>query len=151
VTTTLRGRGLALSVLGGWEARIWKPDLPPPAENHPVVRLANFALPLTKDTYAEDVADGLRPGRVVASLAEFSSALAGRGLYAPQGVPGLSVADLDPRAVQRQAHDRAGVQRFFSEQGRAFSLYVIARSGPGLDRAMNELTIQLEGVVVDPR
>ena len=149
MTTTLRGHGLALSVHDGWEARIWMPDLPPPAENYPVVRLANFALPLTKDTYAEDVADGLRPGRVVASLAEFSPALAGRGLYAPQGVPKVDVADLDPRAVQRQAPGRAGVQRFFSEQGRAFSFYVIARSGPGLDRAMNELTSQLDGLVVD--
>jgi hypothetical protein len=151
MTTPLRGHGLAVSVHDGWEARIWMPDLPPPAENHPVMRLANFALPLTKDTYAEDVADGLRPGRVVASLAEFSPALAGRGLYAPQGVAGLGVADLDPRAVQRQAPGRAGVQRFFSEQGRAFSLYVIARSGPGLDRAMDELTIQLAGLVVEAR
>jgi hypothetical protein len=151
MTTPLRGHGLALSVHDGWEARIWMPDVPPPAENHPVVRLANFALPLTKDTYAEDVADGLRPARVVASLAEFSPALAGRGLYAPRGVPGVHVADLDPRAVQRQAPGRAGVQRFFSEHGRAFSFYAIARSGAGLDRAMEELTIQLEGLVVDPR
>jgi hypothetical protein len=88
---------------------------------------------------------------VVASLAEFSPALADRGLYAPQGVPGLDIADLDPRAVQRQAPGRAGLQRFFSEQGRAFSLYVIARSGPGLDRAVDELTIQLDGLVVDGR
>ena len=151
MTTPLRGHGLALTVHDGWEARIWMPDLPPPAENHPVVRLANFALPLTKDTYAEDVADALRPGRVVASLAEFSPSLADRGLYAPQGVPGLDVADLDPRAVQWQAPGRAGLQRFFSEQGRAFSLYVIARSGPGLDRAMGELTSQLDGFVVEPR
>jgi len=151
MTTPLRGHRLALSVHDGWEARIWMPDLPPPAENHPVVRLANFALPLTKDTYAEDVADGLRPGRVVASLAEFSPALADRGLYAPEGVPVMGVADLDPRAVQRQAPGRAGLQRFFSEHGRAFSLYVIARSGPGLDRAMGELSLQLEGLVVEPR
>jgi hypothetical protein len=151
MTTPLRGHGLALTVHDGWEARIWMPDLPPPAENHPVVRLANFALPLTKDTYAEDVADGLRPGRVVASLAEFSPALADRGLYAPEGVPVMDVADLDPRAVQRQAPGRAGLQRFFSEHGRAFSLYVIARSGPGLDRAMGELSLQLEGLVVEQR
>jgi hypothetical protein len=151
VTSTLRGHGLALTVHDGWEARIWMPDLPPPAENHPVVRLANFALPLTKNTYAEDVADGLRGGQVVASLAEFSPSLADRGLYAPQGVPDLAPGDLDPRAVQRQAPGRAGVQRFFSEQGRAFSLYVVARRGAGLDRAMLELTAQLRGLTVAAR
>jgi hypothetical protein len=151
MTSTLRGHGLSLTVHHGWEARIWMPDLPPPAENHPVVRLANFALPLTKNTYAEDVADGLREGQVVASLAEFSPTLADRGLYAPSGVPELDREDLDPRAVQRQARGRAGVQRFFSEQKRAFSLYVVARRGPGLDRAMHELTMQLRGLTVGVR
>jgi hypothetical protein len=151
MTSTLRGHGLALPVHDGWEARIWMPDLPPPAENHPVVRLANFALPLTKNTYAEDVADTLREGQVVASLAEFSPTLADRGLYAPRGVPGLEPADLDPRTVQRQAPGRAGVQRFFSERKRAFSLYVVARRGPGLDRAMHELAAQLQGLAVGSR
>ena len=151
MTSTLRGHGLALTVHDGWEARIWMPDLPPPAENHPVVRLANFALPVTKNTYAEDVADGLRAGEVVASLAEFSPTLADRGLYAPQGVPALEPTDLDPRAVQRQAPGRAGVQRFFSEHGRAFSLYVVARRGAGLDRAMHELAAQLRGLTVAAR
>jgi hypothetical protein len=127
------------------------PDLPPPAENHPVVRLANFALPLTRNTYAEDVAEGLREGQVVASLAEFSPTLADKGLYAPRGVPQVEPDDLDPRAVQRQAPGRAGLQRFFSEHGRAFSLYVVARRGPGLDRAMHELTAQLRGLTVAPR
>lgn len=151
MTSMLRGHGLALTVHDGWEARIWMPDLPPPAQNHPVVRLANFALPLTKNTYAEDVADRLRAGEVVASLAEFSSDLADRGLYEPQGVPELDPHDLDPRAVQRQALGRAGVQRFFSEHGRAFSLYVIARRGVGLDGAMHQLTTQLRGLTVAPR
>jgi hypothetical protein len=151
MTSALRGHGLALTVHDGWEARIWMPDLPPPAENHPVVRLANFALPLTKNTYAEDVADGLRAGEVVASLAEFSPDLAGRGLYESQGIPELTPADLDPRAVQRQAPGRAGVQRFFSEHGRAFSLYVVARQGPGLARAMQQLATQLRGLTVASR
>ena len=108
MTSTLRGHGLALTVHDGWEARIWMPDLPPPAENHPVVRLANFALPATKNTYAEDIADDLRPGSVVASLAEFAPRLADRGLYAPQGVPAFGLADLDPRAVQRRLPERSG-------------------------------------------
>ena len=151
MTSTLQGHGLTLAVHDGWEARIWMPDLPPPAENHVVVRLANFALPLTKNTYAEDVADGLRPGQVVASLAEFSPTLAGTGLYAPRGVPDLESGELDPRAVQRQAPGRAGVQRFFSEHGRAFSLYVVARRGPGLERAMHELGNQLRNLTVAER
>ena len=130
---------------------MWVPDLPPPAENHPVVRLANFALPTSRNTYAEDVAETLRPGHVVASLAEFSPALADRGLYQSQGVPRLSVDDLDPRAVQRQGHGRLGVQRFFSVRGRAFSLYVVARDGERLPAALRDLDAQLHELVVDGR
>ena len=147
--TQLRAHGLALTVRRGWEARIWLPDHPPPAENRPVVRLANFALPSTKDTYAEDVADALRPGQVVASLVEFAPRLADRGLYAPQGVPSLDVEDLDPRAVQRHLAGRSGLQRFFSLRGRAFSLYVIARDGAGLRETFRELQTQLHALVVE--
>jgi hypothetical protein len=147
----LRAHGLAVPIRRGWEARVWVPDVPPPAENHPVVRLANFALPPSRDTYAEAIADTLEPGHVVASLAEFSPSLADRGLYAPQGVPRVGIDDLDPRAVQRQARGRAGVQRFFSVAGRAFSLYVVAREGRGLADAMRALDEQLAGLVVDAR
>ena len=147
----LRAYGISLAIHRGWEARVWVPDLPPPAENHPVVRLANFALPSSRNTYAEDVADGLRPGQVVASLAEFSPSLADRGLYQPQGVPRVRADDLDPRAVQRQGHGRAGVQRFFSVRGRAFSLYVVARQGDGLSEALAALDAQLHALVVDPQ
>ena len=56
MTSTLRGHGLALSVHAGWEARIWMPGLPPPAENHPVVRLANFALPLVHTAWITAIA-----------------------------------------------------------------------------------------------
>jgi hypothetical protein len=149
--TELRAHGIALHVHRGWEARAWVPDLPPPAENHPVVRLANFALPSSRNTYAEDVADALLPGQVVASLAEFSPSLADRGLYAPQGVPRVHIGDLDPRAIQRQGHGRAGVQRFFSVRGRAFSLYVIAREGDGLAEAVRSLDAQLHDAVVERR
>jgi hypothetical protein len=148
--TRLRAHGLALEVHRGWEARIWMPDQPAPAENRPVLRLANFALPPSKNTYAEDVADDLRRGQVVASLVEFAPRLADHGLYEPQGVPALGVDDLDPRAVQRHLSGRAGLQRFFSVRGRAFSLYVIARDGARLATTLRELEAQLHGLVVDP-
>ena len=148
--TQLHGHGLGLTVRRGWEARIWLPEAPSPAENRPVVRLANFALPATKDTYAEGVADDLRPGKVVASLAEFAPRLADRGLYAPQGIPPFGLEDLDPRALQRHLPGRSGLQRFFSVRGRAFSLYVVARDGAGLQEALRELHTQLRGLVVGP-
>jgi hypothetical protein len=147
--TELRAHGVGLTLHPGWEGRIWLPTEPPPAENHPVVRLANFALPQTKDTYAEDAAEDLRPGQMLVSMAEFSPRLADRGLYAPRGVPRFTREDLDPRALQRHLPGRSGLQRFFSMRGRAFSLYVIARDGAGLDDAIRELIAQLHSMVVE--
>jgi hypothetical protein len=135
----IAAHGLAIEVPRGWEARMWVPDLPAPAVNLPVLHLANFPLPVTRDTYAEELADGLRPGQVVASLAELASELAGRGLYAAEGVAPIRRDELDPRALQRQERGRLGLQRFFSMGGRAFSLYVMAREGPGLEAALAEL------------
>ena len=137
----LAGHGVAVDVHPGWEARVWRPDALPPAVPGAVVRLANFPLPVTKNTYAAEVADDLRPGDVLVSLVELDPALADRGLYAGQGVPRVRADDLDARALQAAGPGRLGVQRFFSLHGRAFSLYVMARERPGLEhslRAMNE-------------
>ncbi|MGZ4150498.1 MAG: hypothetical protein ACXVQJ_10685, partial [Actinomycetota bacterium] len=95
-----------------------------------------------------DVADTLQRGQVVASLVEFDPSLADRGLYAPQGVPDLQVGDLDPRAVQRPHPGRAGLQRFFSVNGRAFSLYVIVREGTGMQGALADLAASLRTLTV---
>jgi hypothetical protein len=146
---TVRGHGLAVDVGFGWEARMWLPDLPPPAINRPVVRLANVALPFSRDTYADDVAETLAPGAAVASLVEFDPRLSGRGLYASEGVPAFDVSDLDPRAAQIQGEGRTGLQRFFSLGGRAFSLYVMARRGPGLATALEELSGMIRTLTVE--
>ena len=145
---TIADHGLSLRVPSGWEARMWVPDLPPPAINLPVVRLTNDAMPVTRNTYAVEESEKLRRSQVVASLVEFDPSLADVGLYAPQGVPEFGVDDLDPRALQRAQEGRAGLQRFFSVNGRAFSLYVMAREGPGLDQALHAMNASLRSLAV---
>jgi hypothetical protein len=113
------------------------------------MRLTNFPLPRTRDTYAEDAVEDLRSGEIIASLVEFAPRLADRGLYAAQGIPRVSRDDLDARALQRHLPGRYGLQRFFSVRGRAFSLYVIARNGPDLDASLRALTVQLRSLIVE--
>jgi hypothetical protein len=147
---TIAGHGLTMDLHPGWEASIWRPPVEPPATSGPVVRLANFPLPATKDTYAAEVAEVLEPGAVLVSLVEFDRALAGVGLYAPRGVPRLRLEDLDPRALQASGPGRLGVQRFFSLRGRAFSLYVMARQGPALREALHRLNATLASLTAGP-
>jgi len=144
----LAGHGVAVEVHRGWEAHVWRPDVAPPAVPGAVVRLANFALPATKNTYAAEAADDLRPGHVLVSLVELDPALADRGLYAAQGAPTAGIDDLDPRALQAAGPGRLGAQRFFSLHGRAFSLYVMAREGPRLERALHAMNASLRSLAV---
>jgi hypothetical protein len=144
----LAGHGVAVEVHPGWEARVWRPEVASPAVPGAVVRLANFALPVTKNTYAAEVADDLRPGHVLVSLVELDPALADRGLYAAQGAPTVGIDDLDPRALQAAGPGRLGAQRFFSLHGRAFSLYVMAREGPRLERALRAMNASLRSLAV---
>ena len=125
--TLLVDKGLSVDVPPGWEGRIFTPELPPPAQNHPVLHLANVSLPLERSSYVETTSRLRRArGGLVCSLVSFGPDLADVGLYAPKGVPRIHPHDLDPRALQVPAHDQAGVQRFFSLAGIAFSLYVVA-------------------------
>jgi len=144
----LARHGLAVEVHPGWEARVWRPEVAAPAVPGAVIRLANFPLPATKNTYAAEVADDLRPGDVLVSLVELEPSLADRGLYAAQGVPSVRVEDLDPRALQAAGPGRLGVQRFFSLHGRAFSLYVMAHEGPGLQHALRAMNASLRSLTV---
>ena len=147
----LDGHGLTLEVHHGWEARMWRPHVEPPAKAGPVVRLANFPLPRTRDTYAAEVAEALRPGDVLVSLVEFGRDAAGTALYAARGAPEIRIADLDPKALQAPGPGRLGVQRFFSHGGRAFSLYVMAREGPRLPEALAAVNASMGSLRVGGR
>jgi hypothetical protein len=144
----LAGHGLAMEVHPGWEARMWRPSAEPPAAAGPVVRLANFVLPATRDTYAAEVAETLRPGHVLVSLVEFDRASANAGLYAPHGAPRVRIEDLDPKALQAPGPGRLGVQRFFSLGNRAFSLYVMAHEGRGLTEALRGMNASFRSLRV---
>ena len=59
------------------------------------------------------------------TLVEYEPALAGTGLFAPEGLPeALTAADFSPATLLRRMPGQVGAQRFFSSNGRAFCLYV---------------------------
>ena len=127
---------------------MWRPHAEAPGTAGPVVRLANFAMPATRDTYAAEVAEMLGTSEVLVSLVEFDRVSANTGLYAARGAPHLRLQDLDPNALQAAGPGRLGVQRFFSLGNRAFSLYVMAREGPGLREAFHVLDASLRSLRV---
>ena len=149
--TLLSGHGLSIRLPHGWEGRIYVPDLPPPAVNMPVLHATDRALTMQRSTFAPELAARAGDAGVLVALVEFDSALANVGLF---GRPGLGLPlrrqDLDGAALQLPDPAQAGHQRFFSLHGRAFCLYVVFGTGPGLTRRLHRVNESLGTLTVDP-
>jgi hypothetical protein len=148
----LSGHGLAIRVPANWEGRIFVPSLPPPAVNLPVLHLTNAVLPMARSTYAPELAAQAGSTGALVALVEFEPRLADRGLYAPRGigVP-LRRARFHTRALQVPNPSQEGHQRFFSEGGRAFSLYVVLGTGEGADWRLRVVNSALATLRITPR
>ena len=150
--TTLAGHGLSIPVPPGWEGRIFVPDLPPPAINLPVLHLTSAPLTRERSSFAPELAARAGGRGALVALLEFDHTLADRGLYAPQGMDlPLRRARFHKRALQVPSRVQAGHQRFFSRHGRAFCLYVVLGTGPGVEHRLAIVNDALAGLTIAPR
>ena len=145
----------------GWEGRITRRAEPPaiaagvaargaPGERtHPVVHLANFALPEHRGDYGSGAVDVMTGQDILIVLFEFGPEAVGQPLFARRGLPRtLAPARFSPNALQRTRPGQVGRQIFFTEHDRAFSLYVVLGSrgavtvlAPKADRVLRATTI----------
>lgn len=136
----LSGHGVTVDVPPGWDGRIFKrpeqgevatsaAEGPPAAEGaktHSITHVASVPLPADMADFGSDVVEDLGRHDALVVLFEYEPAAAATKLFEAQGLP----RDLDPDAfspntLQRSLAGQAGLQLFFNEQGRAFSLYVV--------------------------
>lgn len=143
MSDTIAGWGISTALPAGWEGRIARREAPVvqtpqaaaplaagggwPAERmHPVVHLANFPLPPNRGDYGSGAVDRMGSAHVLVVLFEFGSESVGTALFEPTGMPRtVRPAQFSPHALQRRIHGQLGYQAFFTEAGRAFSLYVV--------------------------
>jgi hypothetical protein len=148
----LSGHGLTIDVPPGWEGRIFTPDLAPPAVNLPILHLTDTILSMQASTYAPELAARAGPAGALVALVEFEDRLADRGLYAAQGLAlPLRRDRFDPHALQLPDPFQEGHQRFFSQGGRAFCLYVVLGIGPGADARLRTVNGALATLTVTPK
>jgi hypothetical protein len=123
--TRLTAEGLAVDVPPGWDARIFRRVAAGPETTHAVLHVANFALPPAAD-YGDGAVQKMGPGHVLICLVEFHPSSTASALFVSTGLPlPLSPADVSRTTLQRAVGGQGGIQRFFSETGRAWSLYVV--------------------------
>ena len=143
----LSGHGIAVDVPAGWEGKVFL--LP---GTGPTMHAANFPLPPSDGNFGAGAISSMAEDGVFVALVEYERTLAGAGLFASQGLPApLTARDMNARAMQRMMPGRFGVQRFFTERGRAFCLYAVIGSRPSRDVLVGNVNDIVGGLYIDAR
>jgi hypothetical protein len=149
--TQLAAHGLAIGLPRGWEGRIQRRTATAAAEQtHSVVHLANFALPEGRDDFGGGVTPMMRSPDVFVVLFEYGPDALGSPLFAAEGMPRVTADMFGSKRLQRPLPGQIGCQRFFTANGRAFCLYVVAGSRAYLPRIIAEVNAVLADVDVGP-
>lgn len=144
MSAELAGHGMTIALPARWEGRLYlraaAEESPAGASPHPaahgwpgeqanpVLHLANFALPPGRGDFGTGAVESMREQHAFVSLFEYGAEEAGRPLFAARGLPRLTVRDFAAHQLQRRVAGQLGCQRFFTEHGRAFCLYVVLGS-----------------------
>ena len=163
MTTTVSGHGLRATLPPRWEARLYRrerPDEPawrgvhPDAYghldevSHPVLHLANFALPPRRGDFGTGAVELMGAEHAFVAVVEFDGEEAGRALFAGAGLPRPELRDFAPNALQRRLPGQLGWQRFCTERGRPFSVYAVLGSRQHAARLVDEVRRVLDRVEV---
>ncbi|MDQ1721815.1 MAG: hypothetical protein QOI26_1549 [Pseudonocardiales bacterium] len=157
----LTGHGLAIALPPRWEGRIYRRVVALATEqpgrqqaagwpgelSHPVLHLANFALPPSRGDFGTGAVERMGPEHMFLALLEFGIDCLGTALYAPVGVPRVRPGQFNPNGMQRRVAGQAGFQHFFTEGNRPFCLYVVIgshRQAVPLARQVNGVLEQIE-------
>jgi hypothetical protein len=138
--------GLEVRIPAGWEGRLFR--LP---GTGPTLHAANFPLPSHDGSFGAEATSAMGDDGVFIALVEYEPELAGTGLFSSQGLPApLHARDVSARALQRRIPGRFGVQRFFTQSGRAFCLYTVIGSNPSRDALVRRANDLLADLRIDP-
>lgn len=98
------------------------------------MHLASFPLPAERGSFGSGAVEFMRSDDVFMTLFEYGEESVGTPLFAAQGIPRqIAAREFDRNALQRALPGQSGLQRFFTEGGRAFCLYIVL--GSHIDRA----------------
>ena len=140
----LERNGVRLRVPPGWEGRMSQQlDSDRGERAFQVVHAATIPLAGPRADYGGGVVERLGDRDVFVSLVEFGPSEANTALFKEvDSLPSLEVSMFHRNQLQRRIRGQAGVQHFFTLEGRPFCLYVVLGSiarAPELVAEANEL------------
>lgn len=135
--TRLADSGIAVEVPVGWEGSIdggGFRQLSSGSTEATRMHVGSFPLPVERGSFGSGATELMAADDIFVVLFEYGPESADTPLFASQGLPRrLSPDDFDRNALQRALPGQSGLQHFFTENGRAFCLYVVL--GSHIDRA----------------
>lgn len=135
----MKGHGVDVGVPRGWDGRIvtraaegadavaaaFGDEAVPQTA---VVHVASFPLPTEFGDFGSGVVTQMTTRDVFICLFEYGPESVGTPLFAAQGIPRIRPNDFSPSCLRTMIPGHSGVQRFFTVNGRAFSLYAVLGS-----------------------
>jgi hypothetical protein len=149
----LDGRGIRTELPSGWEGQLDEglTLLEDGAVRPTVAHLANFPLPPGRGDFGGGAIVVMQPGDALIVLYEYGPESVGTALFATRGAPRfVTTDDFDRDVLHTRMPGMSGVQRFFTEAGRAFCLYIVV--GSHVDRAdvITQINSVLAGLEIAP-
>jgi hypothetical protein len=123
----MRAYGLSVAPPRGWDVRILRrPSSRAGDLSRPVLHACTRTLPEDRGDYGSGAVELLGSQDVFVSLLEFGPESVGTPLFARQGLPKpLPINSFSPTRLQRTLPGQSGLQIFFTDNDRAFCLYVV--------------------------
>jgi hypothetical protein len=148
----LAAHGLDVGVPDGFEGRVTRRRATAHGERaRPVVHLATVPLPEARGDFGGNVVELLRSDDVFVVLFDYGPESAAQPLFATGRLPRrLAASDFSPARLQRGIPGQTACQRFFSEAGRAFCLYVVVGDRRAIARALGHVNRALAEIRISP-
>lgn len=128
--------GISVEIPTGWEGSIdggGFQELSSGARRPTLMHAGSFPMPAERGSFGSGATELMNTDDVLIVLFEYGPESVGTPLFESEGMPRtLAPEDFDRNALQHAISGQSGVQRFFTEAGRAFCLYVVL--GSHLDR-----------------
>ena len=157
----LQSHGIETDLPPGWEGRIGLRTTPSADTRsigdasevpHPIVHLANFALPEQRGDFGSGAVDLMGADDVLVVLFEYGPECANTALFQRQGIPAnLTPSMFSSSALQRTLPGQAGCQIFFTENGRAFCSYTVLGRQSSARRVLPQANDTLSRTRIAPR
>lgn len=118
---------------------------------HPLVHLANFALPGDRGDFGSGAVDVMGSAGILLALVEYGPECAGTALFPEMDFPQPLPNQFDPNTLQRRILGQYGYQRFCTVGGRAFCVYIVIGSSSALSPMSAQAREVLASTAIEAR